>query len=501
MLNSEILPLSLSFYFAAGGLGLLMLPWLIRLPRLAIAALLFSLVLGQTVRLTLPSQGGGILFSDVAVVAVLLSAVVRLMWLPGRRPFVISCLFTPFILWSLYALIINAPQLGLSNAVISLSYWLRLTAQLLLLPALLFLLRDKQTKKTAYHGLLISLIALLLLGLAQLLFLPSLTGLTPFGWDPHQHRLVSTWLDPNFFGAFLAVTLPLALLTAIKFNCAGKQTRHRQDSRPVSGSARWEPHGAAIIKTLTIFIPLLSFIALFFTQSRSSLLALALTSLIASPFIVVSLIRKTTSPHLMIIILGAAAIVLLLGFTGTFFLKSRLYGLLALDATVQLRLSSIQQAWTLVERRPWIGVGYNAYQFAALDAGLISNFNIHSRAGTDNSFLTLWATTGLPGLILFFIPFALIAHILIRRWLLFNSSLALIALISSATLLFHAQLVNSLLYSHLLITLIIIIALALASPSTKKVDLTASPRQKKQSPRIKHRLCERSEAISGNSSS
>lgn len=453
MLFSEILPLSLPLYLTAGGLSLLILPWLIRLPRLAVAALLCSLILGQTVRLTLPNQGGGLLLSDIAVVVVLLSVAVRLIWpaghwkLVGRQAVVVGYLFIPFILWSLYTLIIKSPQLGAANTVLSLFYWLRLTTQLLLLPALLFLLRDQQIKKTIYYGLLISLVALLVLGLAQLLWLPNLAQLVPFGWDPHQHRLVSTWLDPNFFGAFLAVTLPLALFMATKLNYAGQRT---------------------IFKTLVMFIPLLSLIALFFTQSRSSLLALAITALITSPFIIVSLMRQTASTHLIIVALSLTAITLLLVSVGTFFLKERLSGLLTLDATARLRLVSLQQAWTLARQNTWLGVGYNAYQFAALDAGSISNFNIHSRAGTDNSLLTLWITVGLPGLVLFFTPFAFIAHILLRRWLLFYNYLALVSLISAAVLLFHAQLVNSLLYSHLLITLIIIIALALTPSATKK---------------------------------
>ena len=473
MLDSEILSLSLPLYLTAGGLGLLILPWLVRLPRLAIATLLFSLVLGQTVRLTLPGQGGGILLSDIAVVITLTAAVINMLLrkkreastqgvpaqskLPAASCQLLSIIF-PFILWSLYTLAINAPQLGLAGATISFSYWLRLTAQLLLLPALLFLLRDRQTKKTAYYGLLVSLIALLVLGLAQLLFLPSLAKLVPFGWDPHQHRLVSTWLDPNFFGAFLAATFPFILLIAAKLYLARKRRTRN-----------------IIFKTLIIFIPLLSLTALFFTQSRSSLLALTAVGLIASPFIIMSLLRKKASIQLVIIAVSLIAITLLLAAVGAFFLKSRLYGLLTIDATAQLRLDSIKLAWTLAKQNAWLGVGYNAYQFAALDAGIISNFNIHSRAGTDNSLLALWITVGLPGLILFFTPFAFIAHVLFRRWLLFNSRLALAALISAATLLVHAQFVNSLLYSHLLITIIIILALALSSPSTQNVVFASNP--------------------------
>jgi O-antigen ligase len=450
MLFSEILSLSLPLYLSVGGLGLLALPWLIRLPRLAIATLLLSLVLGQAVRFTLPNQGGGVLFSDIAVVVVLLSVAVRLMWSFNRQALIIVCLFSPFILWSLYSLVINSSQLGIFNTALSFSYWIRLSTQLLLLPALLFLLRDQRVKKTTYYSLLITLVILLALGLIQLLLLPSLTELAPFGWDPHQHRLVSTWLDPNFFGAFLVITWTLVLPSLVGLGFAKKQ-RSKQIA----------------FNVFLALIPPFSFIALFFTQSRSSLLALVITGLIASPFILLLLVRKAVSVHLIVIVLSLIMVTLILFSTGAFFLKSRLYGLLTVDATAQLRLESIQQAWTLAEQNAWLGVGYNAYQFAAFDAGLISNFYIHSRAGADNSLLTLWITVGLPGLILFFTPFAIIMHILIRRWLLLANSLALAAIISTAALLLHSQFINSLLYSHLLITLIIIIALALSPPFTR----------------------------------
>src|SRR3989344_1059302 len=41
---------------------------------------------------------------------------------------------------------------------------------------------------------------LVLLGFLQLLFVPNLLFLTPYGWDPHQTRIVSTFLDPHFLG-------------------------------------------------------------------------------------------------------------------------------------------------------------------------------------------------------------------------------------------------------------------------------------------------------------
>ncbi|MBI4022219.1 MAG: hypothetical protein HY372_02585, partial [Candidatus Andersenbacteria bacterium] len=71
--------LSISLHLAAGGLSLLLFPWFIRLPALALSGLLASLLAGQLIRLPLPGQGGGLLFSDIAVVLVLLAALARVL--------------------------------------------------------------------------------------------------------------------------------------------------------------------------------------------------------------------------------------------------------------------------------------------------------------------------------------------------------------------------------------------------------------------------------------
>ena len=453
------LPLPLTF--AAGALGLLLGPWLPRLPRLAITFLLFSLIFGQSLRFPLPGQGGGLLVSDLAVIIVLLSAGLKLIghWI----------LLTPFILWSLFTLIIHVPELGPQSSAIAFAYWARLTSHLLLLPALLILFQDTKVATIARRGLLLTATLLVLLGFLQLLLIPDFTALTKLGWDPHQNRLTSTWLDPNFFGAFLAIILPFVIVSATggaAERLPGRGALSTQcdcGRRPGKEPPRQDP------SPLILLIVLMIIAALVLTQSRSAFIALTLSVLLLSPLIIVGALRRASPPRI-IATISFLLLVLIITSGAAFLLHDRLAGLVTLDATTRLRLAALKEVWQLAQQHAWLGVGYNAYQFAAAKSGLISNFTIHSRASADNSLLTLWVTTGIIGLVLFFTPWALISQGLFRRWLSNNNPYALAALVSFITLLIHSQFVNSLLYSHLLITLIVIVALAFSDHSIRHVE-------------------------------
>ncbi|MFH1353867.1 MAG: O-antigen ligase family protein [bacterium] len=412
---------------------------------LLVSVLLASLVIGQVLRFPLPGQGGGLLISDLAVVIILISALISLIFNTKKLPvtsYQLLVTITPFILWSLFTLIIRVPELGLPNSAVAFAYWSRLAAHLLLLPALLILFQDARIAATARRGLIITTTILILLGFLQLWLVPDFSTLTKLGWDPHQNRLTSTWLDPNFFGAFLAIMLPFIIIRTTRQACPPKLQR------------RWNPSLLLVLVALII-------IALLLTQSRSALIALTLSTLIFSPLIIARALHRVTRARLVAAISSLLLILLLLG-SAAFLLHDRLVGIVILDATARLRLDALKEVWPLAEQHALLGVGYNAYQFAAAKAGLISDFNIHSRAGADNSLLTLWITTGLIGVILFFFPWA---FIMLR-------TRSLLVLFSFTTLLIHSQFVNSFLYSHLLITLIVITALALtAGNKSKFLDL------------------------------
>ena len=156
MAFSTIFSNPIPIYIAFGGL-VLATPWFIKSPRLAISFLFLSLIAGQLIRLPLPGQGGGLLLSDPAAVIVILSALFRhfstrfsSLTVIARQLLITT---TPFIIWSLFTLVVRFPNLGLSNTLIAASYWLRLSTLLILLPALIFLFQRPSLRKYAWRFL------------------------------------------------------------------------------------------------------------------------------------------------------------------------------------------------------------------------------------------------------------------------------------------------------------------------------------------------------------
>lgn len=479
--------LSLPLAITAGALILLGLPWIVRFASFSFILLVGSVVIGQIVRFPLPGQGGGLLLSDVAVIAVLVSAALRLLHNP-RLPTVAKqwvLLLLPFIAWSLASNLLNSPAYSREELLIMYAYWLRLISYLLLLPALCVLFAAHAQPKRFWFIAGSGLVCLLLLGFLQLWLFPDLNSLSDSflegwpasrlvlrslgvggsfdvgwpasrsfseGWDPHANRLVSTWFDPNLLGAALAISLPPLVAFAVS-------EWHR---KTVIGKALFSSIITALLTALVL------------TRSRSSLIALSAGLLLVSIPVVFRVVRQRKRPS--IVLLGtaitSALVVIVLAIA---LLGARAYGLVTPDATINARLSSYVSAWQLATVHPWMGVGYNAYQFAARDAGLLADFAIHSRAGADTSFLTLAVTTGIPGVFLFMLPWLYIGHNVLRQWIKHGWGMSIAAITSVLILWLHSLMVNSLLYAHLLIVISIVVALALVSlPRTPTSSFTES---------------------------
>lgn len=392
--------------------------------RLVIGFVCASLVVGQGIRFTVSGQGGGLLVSDIAVVLFLLVA--ALLWgftLPARRRSVSGggrelplLTISPFLIWSLTTLMLHSSQLGHSEMLVALLYWARLTSILLLYPAGALLLRGEKVRNFAKKACIYAYVAMLVFGFLQLFIFPNVEI---FGnnWDPHMGRMVGTWLDPNFFGAFLALLLPTIVF--------------------------WIPS-----RVMQVCIVCLSLIAILLTRSRSTYIALFIA------LCVCCIVWLFTSPFpekwKKMVVPGIVTIAIFILFSGII-LGERASRIFIHDPTVAIRVEAYQEVWKrLVVPNIFFGVGYNAYQVAAKDAGLITDYQIHSRAGSDSSILTLLVTTGLVGTALFFIPLFLG---LIRHY-------SLVYIWITVFLLVHSLFVNSLLYPHILISSILVILLA-----------------------------------------
>ena len=182
-----------------------------------------------------------------------------------------------------------------------------------------------------------------------------------YGWDPHQDRLLGSFFDPNFIGAFLSMNILFFLSI----------TLHSKECR------KWY-----------IFLILLGFIALGLTLSRSAYLAFILG------FIVVTAFR--------------ARWLLVGGLVSMFFMIMIVPGIfdrvsqgVSLDDSSQKHIESWETAWHLTQHYPVLGVGYNHLAVVQGNLGLLDEWDINNKSGFENSFLSVSVYAGFIGLFSF----------------------------------------------------------------------------------------------------
>jgi O-antigen ligase len=435
--DAAFLPYSLSLGISAGALITAALIWWATIrPHLFVWFLSLSIVAGQLVRLPLPGQGGGVLLTDAAVMLLLIALTLRLIGKKHLKP-ELSILLSGILAFLIYALYIAWLRIGNLSAaefLVAFAYWVRLAAYLTLFPLLLQAAStNTQMYKATKQSFFFAIMALVVFGLIQYVWVPDINNLQGSGWDPHEHRLVSTWLDPNLIGLLFVMAIPALCMKYIQTH----QYRH------------------------LIYVGLTA-LALLLTASRSSFLAAAgfLAVLYVAPWVyrrsLVVSARLTLITAQVAVVLALVAVVIIF--------PNRFAGLINADATVNLRAQALSATIrSIVEPNAIMGVGYNAYQFAAKQAGLVSDFSIHSRAGSDNSILTLWATTGAVGLFLGGLTFTWLMVIILKQ----SPQQTFFAWALCATILaafIHSQFVNSALYGHLLISIMLLSTYYLSSP-------------------------------------
>ena len=251
---------------------------------------------------------------------------------------------------------------------------------------------------------------LVFLGFVQLLFVPNLLFLTPYGWDPHRTRIVSSFLDPNFIGI---VFVFLASFSLSKY---------------------------LFRKNLVfLLIFLFSSVAILLTFSRSSYLAF---------FCALAVIGLLKSLKITSII----ALIFFLSFILIPQARERIVGAITFDETARARIESWQKALLVFKGHFLIGVGFNTYRYSQASYGFFESDQTlggHSGAGSDSSLLLVAATTGVLGLVAFI-------WILLSIWQIVSKSakknfFALGALASFVALLVHSQFVNSLFFPQVML--------------------------------------------------
>lgn len=250
-----------------------------------------------------------------------------------------------------------------------------------------------------------------ILGLVQYVWYPYLRNVYYLGWDPHLGRVFSTFLDPNFVGLFLLLTLFL-------------------------GIALWKKYRR--FRVLLIIGEGMSTVALLLTFSRSSYLALAISILL---FIVISKLWRV------------GLVFLFLFFLLVFFLPKSGEGQ-RLDRIVSTfaRVGNWQRSLALFSEAPIFGHGFNTLRAIQTQRGWVQEGDIVSRAagGVDNSILFLGITTGVIGIF----AYGWLLLQMIRLGLAIQNKDPLLGAIyvSSLVAVFvHSQFNNSLFYPWILV--------------------------------------------------
>lgn len=310
----------------------------------------------------------------------------------------------------LLSLLLNFPNLGLNSTVISSLYLVRWVAYAFIY--LIIFNFDDKFKKRLQYLLLFSGTLVVIGGYIQYFLYPSLRNLFYLGWDEHLYRMFSSFLDPNFAGAFFVIFFFYSITLWLK---NFKKERN--------------------IKSITILsIAALTILAIYLTYSRSALLML-----IFSMATYLFLLGKKKIIFFAILAVVLAIFVLPKSFQteGTNFLRV---------ASSEERIKSTNQAVGIFQSSPLYGVGFNAYRYAQNKRGLNNDYwqVTHSGAGTDNSFIFVLATTGIIGFTAYL--WLLYKMIQIGRNSLKKNTVSVVLISSVVGLLVGSLFVNSLFY-------------------------------------------------------
>lgn len=279
--------------------------------------------------------------------------------------------------------------------------------------SVLFTVHKLYTIKIITPGLLektflISTAIVVIFGWLEYFLYPDLRNLYYLGWDPHYKRIFSSFLDPNFLGLFMVLSLLVVLLSKI--------SRYQK-----------------------FILGALFFYTLMFTYSRGSYLALV----ISLSFYLIK--THKTRFFLFFILLIVTTAVLLPRPSGEGVRLERLF-------SITERLENWKFGWKIFADHPILGVGFNAIRYVKIsykypqDNLLVS----HSGAGLDNSFLMVAATSGIIGLIVFFL---LLYQIFTQVSMLTKASLIAIFV--------HSFFVNSFFYPWVMVWLWILIGVTM----------------------------------------
>lgn len=398
-------------------------------PETALVVSIVSIALGQLVRLPIAAGESSIIPNDlllpVLIVAWIMKRLTSRSWPLPRQSLTLPFAVVATIM--LVSLIVNSRGYTARELLTGSLYFFRWLEYAALLWIAFDVLRTGRRARRYLSLLVWTGVITAILGFIQLRLFPDFSFMVPRGWDPHVGRLLSTWFDPNFLGGYLALLSSITLAVAL----------YRGWWR-----GRWWWAATFIMAVATIL-----------TFSRSGYVGLAIG------LGLVTMVKSRT-----ILFLGVVAFLATVLFVPR--VQERVVGIRTIDETARLRLVSYQNAWTVIQAHPLIGVGYNLYKYVQVQSGFLTDTKEHSASGSDSSLLTMWVTTGLAGLIAYLWLYLAMLREAWRTWR--DRSLPSewrgfgLGLWSGMIgLFFHSQFVNGLQYPHIMEALWLFTAMAI----------------------------------------
>ncbi len=391
---------------------------------LLIDLLIISIPFGVLLRLT-PIPNVSLYPHDIISGLILVTIIVKTIATRNVNEKKLLVLSGGFVLIGLISLLFNAVYLNLTEFLISFAYLFRYAALLSIIFVGAYL--SETYKNKVNIKLIIAGSTMMVFGFIQYLLYPNLKNLYYAGWDDHLYRLFSTFLDPNFAGAFLVLFFVLVFQNII--------TNFKNKFLFISYSI------------LGVF----AFVSILLTYSRSAFIMLIIC------LITLTIINRLYKFGLIALFLCISMFFL--------FSNTKIEGLNPFRiASAEARIDTAVQSLEVISKNLIVGVGFNAYRYAQLRYGLRTEhgiLNSNADAGTDNSYLFVIATTGIIGFLVY-IDFWINILKRVFSYLGSKSIYPKVAIASIFGLLINTIFINSMFYSLIVIWVFLIIGITVS---------------------------------------
>ena len=325
--------------------------------------LILTANLGRIPIVSAGESSAPLLINDVAVACIALlglGAGVTARSFRIDRVALIAILFATIGALSAFA---TASQYGFSTfeLALSLGYLARWLLYFSIYLALINVVRQSDVN-AVWRAVETALLIFAAFGVVQAAFLPGFAQLVYpdsrayLDWDIQGHRLVSTVLEPNIAGAMLLVGL-LVQLAQLSVGV------------PIS---RWRP--------------LLLFVALLLTLSRSAMLGLVVG--VGTILVVHGVSKRLLRSIVVVVALVLAALPKLVAFAAS-------YGKFSTGGSAAARVVSWIQALRVFRDHPWFGIGFNTFGFVQERYGYV-RFGAAAYS-SDGGLLFIAVLTGVVG--------------------------------------------------------------------------------------------------------